>query len=427
MSGHHRPGGRRPWARVGACRRRQQDALDRRRLVGPRMPGDQRPQLIKPASAPLARSRQGLAILLHEQESYIRGSRSGRVQARPSHIEQDCARTRRFRSHAPTRPAGSLTRRQPTNGAAMKIAIVTGGSSGIGRSRGHPHRGARRRSHPDLQRNAAGAEGDRREPSRPTAARRSRPARRRPQRRLPRLRRARRPRAPRTLAAHHVRLPGEQRRLRPDVDVRGHHRRALRPVPPRHPQGPLLPHADAPAACSPTAARSSTPPATRRSPPGSRRATRPTPDEGRAAVLTRYLAKELSAARHPRQLGRPRADPHADLARRLRPLPRGHPAARRAAPRSAASASPTTSARSSRRCSPTSAVGSPARTSKCPAASTSEARRRTRRAASGGPESVGAGAATVRGADAVIARIEIRRFPCRGGTVHIARVVTPSA
>ena len=51
--------------------------------------------------------------------------------------------------------------------------------------------------------------------------------------------------------------------------------------------------------------------------------------KGGLDVLTRYLAKELSAARHPRQRRRPRPDPHPARRRRVRALPRGHPAARR--------------------------------------------------------------------------------------------------
>ncbi len=151
--------------------------------------------------------------------------------------------------------------------------------------------------------------------------------------------------------------------------VRRHHRGALRPAPPRAPQGPLLPDPDAAAAA--------------------RRRRRDRQHHQQLGAAHRTDARLLRLRHHegrpgrahplPGQGARHPRDPRERASLPGRPAP-GSPTTRSSTtprssrrssrrPRSAASASPTTSARSSPPSCPRTSAGSPARTSKPPAAS----------------------------------------------------------
>ena len=246
----------------GSAGGREEDAVDRRRLVRPRVAGDQRAQLARRRSMSRnihahARSERRLERPCVGRSSRIvhrRGSSVLTLEARAlvrsachdQHRHQDRHRHRRQLGHrARTPPSGSRER-----GGGV---ILTYNSQS--------RRGGR----------------DRRDDRGSAAAR---PSRSKldvgdietfDALRASRGRRARRP-----LAAHLVRLPRQQRRLRRDVDVRRHHRGALRP---RSTGSSSRARSSSPRSCcrcSPTAARSSTRPATRRCPPASRPATPPT-------------------------------------------------------------------------------------------------------------------------------------------------------
>ena len=179
----------------------------------------------------------------------------------------------------------------------------------------HPDRRARRRRDPDLQHQSRGGA---RRPSRPSRTAEARPS---PSQldvgdseTFDAFAAARGRRALRPLAAHLVRLPRQQRRLRADVDVRRHHGGALRPVPPGHPQGPVLPHPEAAA-----------PPRRRRrdrqhdqqlgaAHRTGGRLLRVRQHEGRPHGAHAIPGQGAQRARDPRQLGRPRSDPDPDLA-----------------------------------------------------------------------------------------------------------------
>ena len=221
-------------------------------------------------------ARSSASVAVHEQEHTCSRRRPERLRA--SHVRERSSRivhrSRQFCSHAPmpARLVRSMHAEQPLHDT--KIAIVTGGSSGIGRHAAIriAERGAgvilTYNSNPD------GARGDRRG---------DRGARRHGRRPAARRRRQRRPSTPsrervaaeladrwqRTSFDHLVNNAGfGQMSMFADTTEELYDR-----VPPGHPQGARSSSPRSCCRCSPTAGRSSTRPATRRCPPASSPAT----------------------------------------------------------------------------------------------------------------------------------------------------------
>ena len=190
-------------------------------------------------------------------------------------------------------------------------------------------RRARRRRDPHLQLQPRGGAGDRRDHRAGRRHGRRPRARPRRQRDVRRLRAERGCRARRPLAAHVVRLPRQQRGLRPDVDVRGYVGGALRPLPPGHAQGPVLPHPDAAAAPRRRRRDRQHDEQLRAAHRGRGRLLGLRHDEGRPRGAHALPGEGAQRARDPRQRGRPRPDPDGvHHRRRRRAVPRGHRLAR---------------------------------------------------------------------------------------------------